>query len=233
VIVSARPLLPDTPQEAGVKAVLLKPFDLRVPSTADRHRAMKPWPSKDRHLQVQQDRVTSRGAHALEPLRPVARLVHDVAVAAQRLGHDGAKRGLVIHKQDPPRPDQLGLITAAAKARFVTDGCTPHQVRRRSVGYARRRDNRAAKLTGAQRRGGRSAEAAWLHERRRPIPVIMFTSHAADVAEGKLGETERSRKAAFVGFVDKPFDIDVLVDAVKRAVAEPAAVLDLRPSASR
>jgi len=30
VIVSARPLLPDAPQEAGVKAVLLKPFDLGV-----------------------------------------------------------------------------------------------------------------------------------------------------------------------------------------------------------
>ena len=30
VIVSATPTLPDTPQEAGVKALLLKPFDLGV-----------------------------------------------------------------------------------------------------------------------------------------------------------------------------------------------------------
>ena len=71
------------------------------------------------------------------------------------------------------------------------------------------------------------AHAAWLHERQRPIVVIMFTSHAKDLAEGALRETERSRRAAFVGFVNKPFDIDVLIDVVARAVHEPSAVLTL------
>ena len=56
----------------------------------------------------------------------------------------------------------------------------------------------------------------------------MFTSHANDMAEGELGESERSRKAAFVGFLAKPFDIDVLVDVVTRAAREPSAVLELR-----
>jgi len=43
------------------------------------------------------------------------------------------------------------------------------------------------------------ADAAWLHKRPRPVAVIMFTSHANDLAEGQLGETERSQRTAFVG----------------------------------
>src|SRR5688572_20849703 len=31
--------------------------------------------------------------------------------------------------------------------------------------------------------------AAWLHERHAPIPVIMFTAHACDLAEAQLGQT--------------------------------------------
>jgi DNA-binding response OmpR family regulator len=61
------------------------------------------------------------------------------------------------------------------------------------------------------------AKAAWLHERERPIKVIMFTCHAKDLAEGRLGMTERSQRAAFVGFLSKPFDIDVLPAAVRCA----------------
>ena len=55
------------------------------------------------------------------------------------------------------------------------------------------------------------ANAAWLHERARPVAVLMFTSHASDLAEGQLGETERSQLAAFVGFVGKPFDLEMLL----------------------
>jgi DNA-binding response OmpR family regulator len=84
-------------------------------------------------------------------------------------------------------------------------------------------------LDGAGKLGyGESwAGAAWLHERARPIAVIMFTSSARDIAEGEQGESVRSRKAAFVGFVSKPFDIDELVEVVTRAVDEPSAVLKL------
>jgi DNA-binding NtrC family response regulator len=66
--------------------------------------------------------------------------------------------------------------------------------------------------------------AAWLHERRRPIAVIMFTAHARELAEAQLGKTERSHRAAFVGFVSKPFDLQSLIDIVGRAVQEPVAV---------
>jgi DNA-binding NtrC family response regulator len=66
------------------------------------------------------------------------------------------------------------------------------------------------------------ATAAWLHERARPVAVLMFTSHATDLAEGQLGETERSQRAAFVGFVGKPFDLDMLLVQVKRAATNYA-----------
>jgi CheY-like chemotaxis protein len=66
---------------------------------------------------------------------------------------------------------------------------------------------------------GRAWEtAAWLHERSRPIPVIMFTGHADELAEGRLGESERSQRAAFVGVIAKPFDLQFLIDLVVAAV---------------
>jgi CheY-like chemotaxis protein len=49
--------------------------------------------------------------------------------------------------------------------------------------------------------------AAWMRERPRPIPVIMFTAHAMELAEAQLGASERSKSAAFVGFLPKPFDL--------------------------
>jgi DNA-binding NtrC family response regulator len=70
--------------------------------------------------------------------------------------------------------------------------------------------------------------AAWLHERRRPIG-IMFAAHAQELAEGQLGESERSQRAAFAGFIPKPFDIQVLIDIVGRAVKEPRPGCNPRP----
>jgi DNA-binding NtrC family response regulator len=64
--------------------------------------------------------------------------------------------------------------------------------------------------------------AAWLHERGRPIAVIMFTAHAQELAEAQLGQSERSQRAAFMGFISKPFDLQVLIDMVGRAADELA-----------
>ena len=76
---------------------------------------------------------------------------------------------------------------------------------------------------------GRSwTQAAWLHERTRPIAVIMFTGHTSDLREAQIGDSERSQRAAFVGFLAKPFDVDTLIAIVARAVEEPAVVLNLR-----
>ena len=65
--------------------------------------------------------------------------------------------------------------------------------------------------------------AAWMRERSRPIPVIMFTAHTRELAEAQLGVSERSKSAAFVGFLPKPFDLRILVETVARVVEEPAA----------
>jgi DNA-binding response OmpR family regulator len=66
--------------------------------------------------------------------------------------------------------------------------------------------------------------AAWMHERSRPIPVIMFTGHSSALAEAQIGLSERSKHAAFVGFLSKPFDLRELVEIVARVVDEPTAV---------
>ena len=71
--------------------------------------------------------------------------------------------------------------------------------------------------------------ATWMHERSRPIPVIMFTAHARELVEAQLGISERSKSAAFVGFLSKPFDLGVLVETVARVVKDPSAVRALYP----
>jgi DNA-binding NtrC family response regulator len=73
-------------------------------------------------------------------------------------------------------------------------------------------------------------EAAWLHERDRPIAVIMFTAHVWDLAEARLGRSQRSQRAAFEGFLSKPFELDELVDTVDGVVRASAG---LAMSASR
>jgi DNA-binding response OmpR family regulator len=66
--------------------------------------------------------------------------------------------------------------------------------------------------------------AAWLGERSRPIAVIMFTAHTKELAEAQIRVSERSKKAAFVGFLSKPFDIQVLVETVARVFENPTPV---------
>jgi DNA-binding NtrC family response regulator len=68
-------------------------------------------------------------------------------------------------------------------------------------------------------------QAAWLHERIRPISVIVFTAHTREFAEAQLGESERSQRAGFVGFILKPFDLDQLTALVSRAVQRRRWVL--------
>jgi CheY-like chemotaxis protein len=72
--------------------------------------------------------------------------------------------------------------------------------------------------------GSSWTDAVWLHEREHPIPVIMFTGHAGDLAEARCGASERSQRAAFAGLLAKPFELEALVELVARAVEQPAAV---------
>ena len=69
------------------------------------------------------------------------------------------------------------------------------------------------------------SNAAWLRERDPPNAVIMFTAHARDLAEARLGQSERSHNAGFVDFLSKPFDVQDLVESVVRAVGTTRRVL--------
>jgi CheY-like chemotaxis protein len=66
--------------------------------------------------------------------------------------------------------------------------------------------------------GGSWGEAAYLSRRDRPVPAVMFTSHAGAVAEAREGATDRAREADFAAIVPKPFSLDELLDAVGTAV---------------
>ena len=56
--------------------------------------------------------------------------------------------------------------------------------------------------------------------RGRRVPVVMFTAHAHDVADARAGTSARAAAAEFVAVLDKPFDLDDLIDAVAKATGE-------------
>ena len=57
-------------------------------------------------------------------------------------------------------------------------------------------------------------DAAAIHERARPIPVIMFTADKPASDEATAGESDRSQAAGFAAVLPKPFDLDALVATV-------------------
>lgn len=59
--------------------------------------------------------------------------------------------------------------------------------------------------------------AASIHERSRPVPVLMFTAHKQDADEAEAGASHRADEAHFAGIVRKPFEIDALIAAVAEA----------------
>ncbi len=71
--------------------------------------------------------------------------------------------------------------------------------------------------------GSSWAEAAYLAARERSVPTIMFTTETGDVEEAREGTSDRAEAAEFAAVLQKPFDLDELLDAVavacKRSVA--------------
>ena len=60
--------------------------------------------------------------------------------------------------------------------------------------------------------------AAGIRNRPRPVPVVMFTAHARDIAEAEEATSDRSTRAGFAAILSKPFSLDELVETVARAV---------------
>lgn len=62
-------------------------------------------------------------------------------------------------------------------------------------------------------------QAAQVHLRDRPVPVIMLTAHAQDAREARAGGTARAQSAAFAAVLLKPFSLDTLIDVVSKTVS--------------
>ena len=65
--------------------------------------------------------------------------------------------------------------------------------------------------------GSSWAEAAYLADRERPIPTVMFTAHALDAREAHKEGSERAQAADFAAILKKPFGLDDLLEAVATA----------------
>jgi CheY-like chemotaxis protein len=74
------------------------------------------------------------------------------------------------------------------------------------------------------------SEAAWLHNRARPVPVLMFTADDRAKREARDGTSARSRAAAYFAVLDKPFDLDEFIATVARAVGQ-SVPFDASPAA--
>lgn len=70
--------------------------------------------------------------------------------------------------------------------------------------------------------GGSWDEAAYLAQRAREVPTVMFTAHPGAVAEAREGTSQRSMDAHFAAVVPKPFTLDQLLEAVELASGRSA-----------
>jgi FixJ family two-component response regulator len=51
----------------------------------------------------------------------------------------------------------------------------------------------------------------------------MFTANTTELIEAQVQLSERSKHAAFAGFLPKPFNLQILIETVARVIAHPAA----------
>jgi CheY-like chemotaxis protein len=75
-------------------------------------------------------------------------------------------------------------------------------------------------------------DAASLGTRSRRVPVVMFTAHSRDAAEAREGTTSRALAANFVAVLEKPFNLDDLLEAVATATGQ-SVPFDPSPAAER
>ena len=63
------------------------------------------------------------------------------------------------------------------------------------------------------------ADAAWMTDQIRAVPVIMFSADRRATEEAKSNDSARSQAAGFAAIVLKPFDLDDLIRLVTLAVS--------------
>ena len=59
--------------------------------------------------------------------------------------------------------------------------------------------------------------AAYLADRSRSVPTVMFTANAHAVREAQRGDSDRAQAAGFAAIIGKPFALDELLEAVAMA----------------
>jgi CheY-like chemotaxis protein len=75
-------------------------------------------------------------------------------------------------------------------------------------------------------------DAATLANRRRRVPVVMFTAHGKDVRDARAGSSSRAAAARFAAVLEKPFALDDLLAAVGTATGQSIR-FDDSPAAER
>jgi len=71
--------------------------------------------------------------------------------------------------------------------------------------------------TGPVDFGGGWDMAAYLADRSRRVPTVMFTAHSLAVREARRGTSHRAQAAGFAAVLAKPFALDELLEAVATA----------------
>ena len=66
--------------------------------------------------------------------------------------------------------------------------------------------------------GGGWDMAAYLADRARRVPTVMFTAHSLAVREARRGTSDRAQAAGFAAILAKPFALDELLESVATAV---------------
>jgi CheY-like chemotaxis protein len=124
---------------------------------------------------------------------------------------------VLVVEDDPAIADVLRALLTDEGYRVSVLGTVDPDALRTAVG---RLEPDCVVLDGESPRGYGSSwgEAAWLRGRSRLVPVVMLTGHSSDVGEARVADSRRSQAAGFSAVVDKPFELDALIEAVARAV---------------
>jgi CheY-like chemotaxis protein len=75
-------------------------------------------------------------------------------------------------------------------------------------------------------------EAAAMATRWRRVPVVMFTGHTKDLAEARANTSDRAIAADFAAILEKPFNLDALLEAVATATGR-SVPFDRTPAGER